>query len=188
MGICAPLPIPFSFNGLKHHRQIILEFINRSTTHNYSIRDLNVRMKRIGHSMIDLYYGDLNPEKIANEIAVVLKSIGYFHKDDYAKYISDAPLKYRALTLSDGSEWTLLFGKEADLYVHIHPSRGSKYTKRVKAISIRTAIMLKIFYEKELLNGDLVSLINKVRMDCLHESPIKNESDTIRLKMVLDLL
>lgn len=138
--------------------------------------------------MIDLYYGEIIPEEIADEIAVVLKSKCCFRKDDYANYIFEAPKKYRSLTLSDGSEWTLLFGKEADSYVHIHPSRGSKLTKRVKAISIRTAIMLKIFYEEELLNGDLISLTNKVRIDCLYESPIKNESDTVRLKRVLDLL
>lgn len=188
MEISSSLPFPFSFNGLKHHRQIILEFINNTIEHNYLIPDLNILMKKIGNSMIDLYYGDLSPAEIADEIAVALKSKCCFHKDDYANYIFEAPKKYRSLTLSDGSEWTLLFGKEADTYVHIHPSRGSKLTKRVKAISIRTAIMLKIFYEKELQNGDLISLTNKVRIDCLHESPINNELDTIRLKRVLDLL
>lgn len=183
-----PLPAPFLFNGLKHHRQVISEFIHRSIELNYSIADLNLRMKKIGNSMIDLYYGYLKPGDIADEIASGLKSKGCFARQDYTNYIFETPKKYRSTTLSDGSEWTLLFGKDSDAYVHIHPSRGSKFTKRVKAISIRTAIMLMIFFEKELLTENLISLVNSVRIDYLHESPIVGEKDTIRLKKVLDLL
>jgi hypothetical protein len=188
MEISTSLPVPFLFNGLKHHRQLILAFINSSIKHNYSIVELNNRMKKIGISMIDLYYGELSPEEISREIAVELKRKGCFDKEKYQHYINNGAKKYRALTLSDGSDWTLLVGREADTYIHFHPSRGSMFTKRVKAISIRTAIMLKIFYSRELPGGDLISLINKVRIDYLHESPVKNESDTIRLKNVLEVL
>lgn len=188
MEIGSPVPTPFLFNGLKHHRHIILQFIDNSIEHNYSVHDLNIGMKKIGNSMIDLYYGDLSPREIANEIAALLTLKCCYHKDDYTNYIFSTPKKFRSLTLSDGSNWTLLLGNEPDTYVHFHPSRGSKFSKRVKAISIKTAIMLKIFYEEELQRGDLIDLTNKVRVDCMHESPIKNESDTIRLKRVLDLL
>ena len=182
------LPPPFLFNGLKHHQQVILEFIKKSIENKYSINELNLALKKVGNSMIDLYYGDLSPQEIAIEIENMLKLKSYFHKDDFYNYVFNSPKKYKTLKISDGSEWTLIFGKGLQTYLHIHPARGSKFTKRVKAISIKTAIMLKIFFEMELLNGDLVATVNKVRMDYLHESPIKNELDTIRLERVLDLL
>lgn len=188
MEFSSQLPPPFLFNGLKHHQQIILEFIKKSIEKKYSIDELNFALQKVGNSMIDLYYGDLNPLEIADEIEDLLKRKSYFHKVDYCKYVFNSPQQYRTLKISDGSEWTLLFGNGVETYLHIHPARGSKFTKRVKSISIKTAIMLKVYFEKELLNGDFVSLVNKVRMDYLHESPIKNEFDTKRLKRVLDLL
>ena len=182
------LPPPTIFNGLKHHRLVILEFIEESIEKNSSIDMLNLAMKKVGNSMIDLYHGDLKPQDISGEIVDLLKLKSNFYKDAYYKYVFDVPKKYRKLTISDGSEWTLLLGREAEFYLHIHPARGSKFTTRVRSISIKTAILLKVFFEKELVSGDLVSAVNKVRKDYLHESPIKNEADTKSLKRVLDLL
>jgi len=182
------LPPPTIFNGLKHHRLVILDFIEESKEKNYPIAELNHIMKKIGNSMIDLYNGDMKPQEISVEIIDLLKSKSNFYKDAYHKYVLDIPKKYRKVRISDGSEWTLLLGREPEFYLHIHPARGSEYTTRVRAISIKTAILLKVFFEKELANGNLVSLVNKVRTDYLQESPIKNETDTISLKRVLDLL
>ena len=182
------LPPPSIFNGLKHHRLVILEFIKKSIEDKYPIDTLNLTMKKVGNSMIDLYHGDLKPQDISGEIIDLLKLKSNFYKDAYYKYVFDVPKKFRKVKISDGSEWTLLLGREEEFYLHIHPARGSKFTTRVRAISIKTAILLKVFFEKELVDGDLVSMVNKVRIDYLHESPIKNEADTISLKRVLDLL
>lgn len=179
---------PFLFNGLKHHRQIISDFIEHSISDKYSSYDLNVQMKIIGKSMIDLYYGDLKEGEITGEIAGLLKKGNNFDNADYHKYIDAAPKKYRTVQISDGSDWTLILGKDKSRFVHIHPSRGSKYTIRTRALSIKTAIMLKVFFTEELQSGNLVSLVNKVRLHFLHDSPIKNELNTIRIKRVLDLL
>jgi hypothetical protein len=182
------LPFPFLFNGLKHHRQIIVEFIEKSIAENRSVSDLNVRIVKLGNSMIDLYYGDLTALEIANDIMGVLKMENRFNKAEYHKHIVESPKKYRTVQISDGSDWTLLLGKEENRFIHIHPSRGSKFTLRVKAISIKTALMLKVFFAREVQCNELVSLVNTVRLDYLSESPIKNELDTTRIKKVLDLL
>ena len=188
MELSSQLPPPTIFNGLKHHRLIILEFIKKSIEKDYPIDTLNLAMKKIGNSMIDLYHGDLKPQDISDEIVDLLKLESNFFKDAYYKYVNSIPKKYRIVKISDGSEWALLLGREEEFYLHIHPARGSKFTTRVRAISIKTAILLKIFFEKELVSGDLVSLMNKVRINYLHESPVKNEADTKSLKRVLELL
>ena len=182
------LPLPFLFNGLKHHRQIIVEFIEKSILENRSVHDLNVGMVKLGNSMIDLYFGDLTDLEIASEIMGILKMENKFDKEEYHKYIVESAKKYRTVQISDGSDWTLLLGKEENRFIHIHPSRGSKFTLRTKAISIKTAVMLKVFFSTEVQRNELVSLVNRVRLDCLNESPIKNASDTTRIKKVLDIL
>ena len=182
------LPFPFLFNGLKHHRQIILEFIQKSIVENRSVHDLNAGMVTLGNSMIDLYFGDLTDLEIASEIMGILKMKNKFDKEEYHKYIVESPKKYKTVQISDGSDWTLLLGKEENRFIHIHPSRGSIFTLRVKAISIKTALMLKVFFAREVQRNELVPLVNTVRLDYLSESPIKNELDTTRIKKVLDLL
>ena len=188
MELSSQLPSPIIFNGLKHHRLTILEFIKKSIEKDYPVDTLNLAMKKIGNSMIDLYHGDLKPQDISDEIVDLLKLESNFFKGAYYNYVSSVSKKYRKVKISDGSEWTLLLGREEEFYLHIHPARGSLFTTRVRAISIKTAILLKVFFEKEMVSGDLVFLMNKVRLNYLHESPIKNEADTKSLKRVLELL
>jgi len=138
--------------------------------------------------MIDLYFGSLSPARIGDEIRQELIAHKHFNKSDYLNFIHETAKKYKIVYLSDGSAWTLLAGRDTVNYVHIHPARGSKFTKRVNAIACKTAILIKIFFEMELMESDLVSLANCVRHDFLDASPVKSELGTRRLKSILDLL
>ena len=188
MELYAQLPAPFLFNGLKHHRQIILDFIKNTKDRKVSMEDITDELKKVGNSMIDLYYGNLSPEMLTNEFMVKLKKERHFLRREYVAHINKAPKKYKNMFISDGSEWTLLVGRDALSYLHIHPSRGSKFTQRVHAIACKTAILLRILFDAEMVDADLLSLANKVRRDFLHTSPVKSELGTRRLKNVLDLL
>jgi len=75
------------------------------------------------------------------------------------------------LTLSDGSVWVLRKGVESAHYVHIHPGRYSKYSIRVKATTLKSAIAIKIFYGE--LSITSLGKINDARK-FLNISPIKN--------------
>ena len=175
MELSSQLPSPIIFNGLKHHRLIILKFIKKSKEKNYPIDTLNLAMKKIGNSMIDLYHGDLKPQDISDEIVDLLKLESNFYKDAYYKYVSSVPEKTRKLKISDGSSWILLPGTQAEKYIHIHPARASKHTIRIKSISLKTAIFIKIFYDEQLTNLRIVALANEIRQKYLSEPPLKNE-------------
>ena len=135
--------------------------------------------------MIDLYYGNLSIEDICKEITEILKTENHYKKDEYISFLNSIGKKYRKIKLSDGSGWTMLIGREAERYIHIHPSRASKRTIRVRAIALKTALMLLIYRELSDLENELVPAVNDIRLNYLGESPIKNESYTKGLRRVL---
>jgi len=181
------LPVPFLFNMLKHHHGYQCDFIEQAKIANYSPSQISRFLIIVGRLMIDLYYGKLSPNKIASEVEAYLSSIYSYEEEEYYKFINTANKNFRKVELSDGSSWTLLIGRDAGRYVHIHPSRGSANTIRVGAIALKTAICLKIDYGKELQYGNLVKLTNEVREKYLDESPIKNEVYTKGIRRVLEL-
>ncbi len=182
------LPTPFLFNSLKHHRGAVLEIIEKARDNGLSKNEINTIIKKIGNSMIDFYYGELSLFKIAKEIELDLKTENCYYEKNYHDFIQKAPGKYASIVLSDHSTWTLVFGRSHGNYIHLHPSRGSEHTMRVRAIALKTVIILKVFFEESLNSSDLVSLTNEARLHYLDESPIKNELYTRGLKRILKIL
>lgn len=179
---------PILFNAIKHHKEHILEFISNAKSLKFSEEKIRKSLLRVGRLMIDVYYGDLTVQEIEFEIALILKKLNAFDKQRYDAFIESKNKKYKTVTLSDGSNWTLLKGRQEGKHIHIHPSRYSKHTTRVKATSLKTAIYLHIYYSKPFPDEQLVALTNEVRKKYLEESPIKNEVYTTGLKRVLKLL
>ena len=180
------LSAPFLFNAAKHHIGFVKEFIDQSRSGGRSIEDINHQLISIGKSVIDIYYGSLTQIEIAQEILNHLKVLNFYDLVPYRQFIS--PQKYKTLKLSDGSGWTLIMGKIQESYIHIHPSRGSLHTIRARALALKTAILLMIFYSDKLKKVSKVELVNEVRGKYLGESPIKNEIYTKGVNRVLDLL
>ena len=181
------LASPFLFNALKHHHGYQINFIEKTKNTENNGAELKSQLIKVGRLMIDLYYGPLSTICIGEEIKQNLLLLNVYAEDSYKNFIGNIGKKFRIMELSDGSNWTLLIGREHDRYVHIHPSRGSKYTIRVGALAIKTAICLQIYFPDKLKTHNLVNLTNEVRKKYLHESPIKNEIYTRGIKRVLDL-
>ena len=178
---------PFLFNELKHHFYAQLQFIRQARAKKLSPQQISDDMLKIGNSMIDLYFGTLSVADICLEIGDLLKSENHYKKECYHKYLNSVTKKYRKIQISDRSSWTLLVGREEGRYIHIHPSRASIYTIRVRAIAVKTALMIMIFYDIDKVKGELVKIVNDIRTNYLGESPIKNESYTIGLKRILNI-
>jgi len=177
----------FLFNSIKHHLGCIKDFIVQSKTECFLPDDINHQLIQVGKSMIDFYYGNISQLEIIQEIKRHLKSMNCYDSESYYQFISISPKNYRILDLSDGSSWTLLIGKKKNRYIHIHPSRGSMYTLRARALALKTAILLLIFYADELNKVSIVKLTNEVRKKYLGEPPIKNEIYTTGLRRILEL-
>lgn len=183
----AGCPYPFLFNSIKHHSGFVNKFIERAKLESLASQDISRYLLKVGNSMIDMYYGKLSRLEIIEETEKHLKSMDCLDVISYGQYIEKSSKKFRKLNLSDGSSWTLLYGRESARYIHIHPSRGSANTIRIRAIALKTAIFLKIFYHED-YRHNLVDKVNEVRKKYMEESPIKNEVYTISLRRLLNIL
>lgn len=179
---------PFMFNAAKHHagflRSMVAEFGKTGINDN----QVRIFLLKMGNSMIDLYNGSLSIQHIMDEIKHRLVADGNFAKDRFERFIHDSPAKFQNLMLSDDATWTLLLGNDQERYIHVHPARKSRHTLRVRALALKTALLLKIYCPPMDEMCDLVSQVNDLRCRFLNESPIKNISYTKNLMRVFALI
>ena len=165
------LPEPIAFFAWKHHLNFIVKSIERIPS-TISPSQFDDMFSRIKGTIFDLYIGDLSPEKISSEIPNFLKQNDIWLYPDYIEWLKVKHAEYQMVTISDGSSWTLRQGKNQRRYVHIHPSRYSVNSLRVKPTTIKTAIAAAIFYPSS-LEQITTEKINSIRANYLKLSPLK---------------
>jgi hypothetical protein len=137
---------------------------------------------------MDLYVGELSPQKICDEIVSKLKSAGVLAFEVYKKWLFEKGSEYKLVEISDKSVWTLRLGKQEERYVHIHPGRYSPVTLRVKALTLKTAIaVLIINYKKNFPLMDTLQ-INEVRKKILNSPPVKKVSSNSAVVRVINII
>jgi hypothetical protein len=165
------------FNALKHHIGYIQTFIQSN--------DLDTAQEyllSIGASQMDLYIGDLSAQSIENQIVEHLNKNNILNKTLFENFIENQK-DFFEITLSDSSRWTLRKGNDVTHYIHIHPSRYSPHTLRVRAGILKTAIGLAIL-KTENYN---TLIINDLRIE-LGLSPIKKMEDSVGLEKMVKIL
>lgn len=169
------LPPPFQFNAWKHH----LSFMQNKLLHLDSQDDLQNHLLALGNSVMDVYTGPLDLMAIQRLVTDYLKQNDIYQADDYFKWLQ--PAGYKVISLMDHSQWTLRRGELPEFYIHLHPARYSPHSFRIKANLLKTAIMLAWL---KLPFG--LDHINRVRVEFLHLSPVKNPEPG--LKVMVELL
>ncbi len=93
---------------------------------------------------------------------------------------------FRELIISDSSIWTLrIIDKES--YIHIHPSRYSDHTIRLKANTLKTVLCTYLFEEADSFLFDPF-VINLYRQKYLGLSPIKLLGNHNEMESTFNLL
>jgi len=188
MEINCSIQIPLTYNCWKHHAGFIKNQIEFYRDEKISVEELQKTLLLIGESQMDLYVGELSPQKICNEIVSKLKSTGVFAFEAYKKWLFEKGDEYKLIEISDKSVWALRLGKQKERYIHIHPGRYSPVTLRVKALTLKTAIaMLIINYKKNFPLMDTLK-INEVRKKILSSPPIKKVSSNSAVVRVINIL
>lgn len=187
--IHSDLPSPWMFNCWKHHRDFILRQIDKYIVEDGSvIENITPKLFLIGNSQLDIYLGRLTEIQIVQQIEKKLKNFEAFFEPDYLNWINSKEKNYRLISLSDRSIWTLRIGQKAGRYIHLHPGRYSHYSLRVRANTLKTAI-LSIVFAKMSSSGTLnLELINQIRVQNLHLAPIKSIEKATGLKDLIILL
>ena len=178
---------PINLNCWKHHSAFIKNQIKTIKSEN-ELERLRTILLKIGESQMDLYYGELSPTEICKQTVDFLRLNKIFFYEPYMKWLSDAGRVYKLVQFSDGSTWTFRFGENIERYVHIHPGRHSNNTRRVKATTLKTAILTLCCQRlgESKLSGR--ELINEVRKKYLNEPPLKTVSADSGLGALMELL
>ena len=182
------IKLPLTLNCWKHHAGFIKKQIEIYRNDKISVEELQKMLLVIGESQIDLYVGELSPQKICDEIVSKLKSTGVLAFREYKKWLFEKGNEYKLVEISDNSVWTLTLGKQEERYVHIHPARYSPVTLRVKALTLKAAIaVLIINYGKTFPLMDTLQ-INEVRKKILNSPPVKKVTSNSAVVRVINIL
>jgi hypothetical protein len=180
------LPEPILFNPLKHYLFYIREFINSyiANDKDVSSKDLIMELKHLGNCVIDIYTGEVPMIKICNEVMNFLKLNQIADKEHYRSWAGTNYNSFRIISLSDGSQWTLKYYTNETRYVHIFPARLSSHTFRIKANTLKSAILYMVVIGKDFITEDD---LNRARaLNGL--SPIKDVADSEAITEMIEIL
>ncbi len=165
---------PIMLNGWKHHHGFLLEQVRRWVKKPEQMFPLFVaKLKMLGESQFDIYTGKLIPEEIVRDVQDKLQGLNVYERAAYCQWIERSPSLFWQISISDGSEWTLRQCDDPveEFYIHIHPSRHSVYTYRLKANPLRTALATLVMANMRQEKPNMV-LLNKLRQEFLGLSPV----------------
>jgi hypothetical protein len=167
------VPEPFLLNCWKHHLVYIkYRLENIILKGKGDAQDLKSQLVVLGESQMDLYTGTLSPLEITNQVKDILVGHNYFEKLLYESWINTPPKGYKIISLQDSSEWTLRMGKNKN-YIHLHPSRYSKNTIRIKANTLKTILAVQWMMQVNHLPIAL-EILNSARKKFFKAAPVKS--------------
>ena len=186
MQIYYHIPEPFQFNPLKHHFAYIKGFISiRLAEENLNdVKELIRELKHIGTSVMDIYTGEIAVEEIFKEINEFLISRKIISEQSFSKLAGKKYNDYLSTSLSDGSQWVLKYHNDKNRYVHIFPARNSLHSFRVKANTLKSAILYYILIGKDYITRDD---LNRARA-LLGLSPVKDPVEAEAITEMIEIL
>jgi hypothetical protein len=177
---------PFQFNPLKHHLEYIRHFTYERSDEEHGIDTSTLirELKHIGTSVMDVYTGQLSTAKICSEVLRYLISNRLNKHESFSEWAGKSFSEFRILTLSDKSRWTLKYHNDKNRYVHLFPARMSPHTFRIKANTLKSAILYYIIVGKDFISrNDL----NKARV-LLGLSPVKDPGEAEAITEMIEML
>jgi hypothetical protein len=177
---------PFQFNPLKHHLSFIKDFIARRLSENDTpdVRILVKELNHVGTSVMDVYNGSLTVRRIIKEVSLFLKSKNLGNEAVFSRWAGVNFKDFRIITLSDSSQWMLKYHNDRANYVHLFPARMSPHSFRVKANTLKSAILYNIVIGKDYISRrDL----NRARA-LLGLSPVKDPAETEAITEMIEIL
>ncbi|NLN31219.1 MAG: hypothetical protein GX158_08340 [Bacteroidales bacterium] len=180
------IPEPFLFSPLKHYLPYIREYAERKAEkEGYPGSPEFLReLKHIGSCVMDIYRGSLSPDHIFREIRDFLLSRGTAGKKAYGRWTGKSYSSYRIIKLSDNSEWILKYNEDDSRYVHIFPSRSGPYTFRVKANTLKSALLYQVLVGRDYISGED---LNRARHPA-GLSPVKSIEDARAITEMIEML
>lgn len=180
------IPEPLLFNPLKHYLPFIREYVNRkSETESYpGSPDFIRELKHLGNCVMDIYKGDLGQDAIFMEVITYLEKNKIRSHESYARWAGTSHSSFRIIELQDSSLWTMKYHEHETRFVHIFPSRLSPHTFRVKANTLKSAIMYQVLIGKDYISDDD---LNRARA-LAGLSPVREAGDAEAVTEMIEIL
>jgi hypothetical protein len=180
------IPPPFLCNPLKHHLGFIRDYIDERLKIGLQTDNLPVLrdLKHLGGSLMDIYTGSLTTWQIISEISSFLEEKKITGKDRFAAWAGNDPKSYKTITLSDDSQWILKYYDDNQRYVHPFPSRYSSHSFRIKANTLKSAILYILFIGKDFITEEDLNLARAVA----GLSPIREVADAEAITEMIEML
>ena len=181
------VPFPIKFNCWKHHAGFIKKQIV-SIRVNKELEEIKSCLLKIGESQMDLYLGRFSPSEISAQILSALHQNKKVESEQYKNWLTKDGKDFQLVELNDNSVWTLRLNDDIRRYVHIHPGRYSPHTVRVKANTLKTAVLVLSSEKISEIKTIETQSINRIRKKYLDEPPLKSFSMASGLRRLVDLL
>jgi hypothetical protein len=156
MNTLISIPEPLVFNPLKHHLGYIKNFIHENTGEGRADANVEVirELRHIGGSVMDVYTGVMNHSELCDEFLCYIRTKKLSDRIVYSKWTGTAPQDFKTIYLSDGSQWVLKYQDNEQRFVHFFPARFSPYTFRIKANTLKSAVLYQIFIGKDFVTEE----------------------------------
>jgi hypothetical protein len=180
------MPLPFLFNPFKHHLGFIKDYIirNQTTTKLTDKPAIIKDLKHMGVSLMDIYTGTKSLEVVFEEIMKFLISHNLAEKDIFGEWSGRNHSDFKTIEISDGSEWVLKYYHNEMRYVHPFPARFSQHSIRVKANTLKSAILYLIFKDKDFVTAEDLNSARAVT----GLSPVKQMFDVEAIMQMIEIL
>jgi len=180
------IPEPILFNPLKHYLAFIRELAGGQTMaiNDPRLKELTRELKHIGTSVMDIYTGNLSQESIYKEILEFLELNNLREKEAYKSWAGTDFDDFRIVTLSDTSQWTLKYHNHETKYIHIFPARSSPHSFRVKANTLKSAILYIIIFGKDYVSDEDLNAARAL----MGLSPVKEVADAEAVTEMIEIL
>ena len=172
------------FNPLKHHLGYIADFVKNNSR---KTNDVSKEILSIGHSVLDIYTGNLSVNNILDSIVKIVREMNCFNIEQYKKWIVRNNDDYRIVKLNDQSCWTLRLGEKRERFIHIHPCRTGMFHSRFNASTLKTAILFLVEFEGR-NTGGIKEKIDFVRTKYLNLPPVKSLETSNKIVEAIELI
>jgi len=186
MDFAINIPEPILFNPLKHYLPFIKSFASSRTMsiNDPGLKELTRETKHIGTCVMDIYIGELLQETIFSEIMDYLETNNIRTRENYREWAGTDFNDFRIITLSDTSRWMMKYYNSETRYVHIFPARTSPHSFRIKANTLKSAILYIIVIGKDYISEDDLNAARALT----GLSPVKEVADAEAVTEMIEIL
>jgi hypothetical protein len=180
------IPEPLLFNPLKHYLPFIRDYVNGRTLtlNDPGLKELIRELKHIGTCVMDIYTGQLSQNTIFEEIGEFLMTNKIKERLAYKSWAGTEFNDFRITSLSDASQWTLKYHNHETRYVHIFPARLSPHSFRIKANTLKSAILYTILIGKDYVSEEDLNASRALA----GLSPVKEVADAEAVTEMIEIL